>query len=274
MNIRLALATTSLFISTSAFADATTITSTQVDINFDPDSFLLQVEMPSSSFGSPVLTTLPSGSASVTGVANGVDIDFHGNMKVSADSAINFASDSRNGNYSIPLSFSAHPGFNIVSYTITYSGVYSLFNIGSVSAGGTGTSFSDSVYNSSGPLDSPFSVSTTIAGAVLPTIGGSIGATAEYGTIQVYDGSTSEYDHTDYQQTCDATGYCTTIETPIYVEVPHYHDEGVIGSSDISLESIHITANVAAVPEPETYAMFLAGLSILAAYRRRTDKRA
>lgn len=265
------LVASTCLVSASAWAAPTTLNASEVDIGYDQEWFALEVE--TLSFGSKVMTPISGYSASVSGISNGVEINFNDYLQASASAGTTFNSESYKGNFSIPLSFTAHTGYKIDSYTITYSGIYSISNAAGVYAGGTGTAFSENVYAAPGKSNAPFSVSATIAGATLPTITGSFEAAADYGTTQVFDGSTWEYSHSEYEETCDALGVCTTTEIPIYEEVLHYHEEGLIGDANINLSSIRITANVAPVPEPETYAMLLAGLGILASVRRRAGKR-
>lgn len=268
MKKQLVLAIAALFSSSALLAAPTTITASQVDIDFDPDNFLLQIETPS--FGSKVWTTLASGTTAVASIGNGVSLNFGNQMQVSADAGTTFGMESYSGIFSIPLSFSAHSGYRIDSYSITYTGTYDLSNAGSVFAGGTGSHFADSVYAAPGAFNKPFSVTGTISGSSLPTLVGNIEAIADYGTIQVYDGTISQLDHYEYQDIRDDYGNLLyTQEIPVYIDVPVYHDEGIIGSANINLQSIQITANVAAVPEPETYALLLSGLGIITLLSRR-----
>lgn len=253
-----------------AMAASTTINSSAVDITYDPDTFVFEVESPYSG-----LETLDPGIASVSGIANGVSINFNSSLYVSADGSRNWGYESFGGTFSLPFSFTAHSGQVIESYSITYAGTYHTSNgsagAAGVSVDGSGASF----YAYDGGWDSVFSVTGTIPGAVLPTIAGSFGAWADYTMIEVFD-------HQEWIVTggyyepgpCDEYGFC---EPDQWIEEGYWEDvyryEGVIGDASINLQSIQIVANIAAVPEASTYAMLLAGLGVLGLTTRRRKSR-
>ncbi|MCB5190390.1 PEP-CTERM sorting domain-containing protein [Methylobacillus arboreus] len=253
-----------------AMAASTTIISNQVDITYDRDAFLLEVESPY--FG---WETLDNSIASVSGIANGVEISFNGYLYASADGSRNWGYEIYNGNFSLPLSFTAHSGQLIESYSITYSGTYDASNgslgAAGVSVGGSGASF----YGNDG-YGSSFSATGIIPGAILPTIAGSFEAWADYTWTSVYIGQEWVVTGGYYEPgPCDEYGICEPdqwIEEGYWEDV--YMDQGVIGTASINLQSIQIVANIAAVPEADTYAMLLAGLGILGmiARRRSTTK--
>lgn len=251
-----------------AMAASTTINSSAVDITYDPDTFLFEIESPY--YG---LETLDNSIASVSGITNGVSISFNGSFSVYADGGHNWGYESFGGYFSLPLSFTAHAGQVIESYSITYSGTYDASNGGlgaaGVSIGGPGASF----YGNDG-YGSSFSATGTIPGAALPPISGSFEAWADYTWIDVYMGQV--WIDTGYwiPGPCDEYGCGPDewVEDGYYEDV--YESQGVIGTSSINLQSIQVVANIAAVPEASTYAMLLAGLGVLGLVARRRKSRA
>lgn len=252
-----------------AMAASTTINSGAVDISYDPDTFLFEVD--DAYYG---WQTLDNSIAAISGVTNGVSINFNGSLYTSADGGRYFGYESFSGTFFLPLSFTAHPGQVIESYSITYSGTYDASNgslgAAGVSVAGTGASF----YGYDGYGNS-FTASGTIPGAVLPTIAGSFEAWADYTWIDVYMGQV--WIDTGYYEPgpCDEYGFC---EPDQWVEDGYWEDvyepQGVIGTASINLQSIQVVANIAAVPEASSYAMLLAGLGIVSMVTRRRKPRA
>ncbi|MCB5187775.1 PEP-CTERM sorting domain-containing protein [Methylobacillus caricis] len=252
-----------LLSSAVAIAAPTTFNSTNVDITFDIDNFLFEVE-------APYLITLPNSIATVSGVDNGLELDFGYNFQVSASGG-NFYSETHNGNFNIPLSFTAQSGYQIDSYTVTYSGSYTLMNVGGVGAGGTANSFYADEYLGSGAYAQPFTVAGTVDGEFLPAVVGNLFASADYIYIQVQVGTELQFSHyEDILIGCDDEGNnCEYYQSPVYIEVPVYMDQGVIGEASLTLSSIKVVANVVAVPEADTYALLLAGLGVVGFMARR-----
>lgn len=251
-----------LFSSSMAIAAPSIINSTNVDITYDLETFLFEIQ-------SPNFITLPSTIATVNSVNNGVELDLGYNFQVSA-SGSNTWTETHNGNFNVPLSFNAQAGYKIDSYTITYSGVYTLLNIGSVSAGDSGNSFYMSENLGPGAYNQMFSVPGNVDSGFFAGAFGNISATGDYTTIQVQVGTEQQFSHyEDVLIGCDAEGNnCEYYQSPVYIEVPVYMDQGVIGEASITLNTIKVVANVTAVPEADTYALMLLGLSMLGFIRR------
>lgn len=255
------------FSSSLVFAAPSTINSTNVDITFDIENFVFEVE-------APYLMTLPSTIATVNSIHNGLELDFGYNFQVSA-SGSNFYTETHNGYFSVPLNFSAQSGYKIESYTVTYAGTYTLMNIGSVSAGDSGNSFYMSEYLGPGAYNQAFSVPGHVDGEFLAGVFGNISATGDYTYIQVQVGTEQQFSHyEDILIGCDDQGNCEYYQSPVYVEVPVYMDQGVIGEANITLSSIKVVANVVAVPEASTYSLMLTGLGILGLMMRRRQLQA
>ncbi len=252
-----------------ALAAPTTINSNAVDISYDPDTFQFQIN--DAYYGEQILD---NSIASISGVTNGVSINFGGSLYVSADGGRYFSYESFSGAFSLPLSFTAHPGQIIESYSITYSGTYDASNgslgAAGVSIGGPGASFSGTDgYGSS------FSATGIVPGTTLPTIAGSFEAWADYTMIDVYMGQEWIITGGYYVPgPCDEYGVC---EPDQWVEEGYWQDiyesQGVIGTAAINLQSIKVVANIAAVPEASAYAMLLAGFSVLGLVTRRRRQR-
>ena len=258
------LALTPLLLSSSlVMAAPSTFNSTNVDVTFDIDNFVFEVE-------APYLTTLPSTIATVNSINNGLELDFGYNFQVSASGG-NFYTETHNGYFSVPFSFTAQAGYKIESYTITYSGTYSLSNAGSVQAGDSGNSFYMSEYLGPGAYNQTFSVPGNVDGEFLPGVFGNIAATGDYTYIQVQVGTELQFSHyEDILIGCDSEGNnCEYYQEPVYIEVPIYMDQGVIGEASLTLSSIKVVANVTAVPEADTYALLLAGLGVIGVMARR-----
>lgn len=258
-----------LFSTTSALAAPSTIYSTNVNIDYDIDNFFFQIDVPS--FGGSYQQVLPGTIAAVSAVNNGIQLDFSGSLGLYASAGTNFSTESLNAIFNVPLAFNVHSGYEITSYSVTYSGTYSLMNLGNVSLSDASASFYDSVNYGPGAYYQPFTATGVVSGATLTELAGQFNATADYGYISVlvgYEEVFSHYESVPYN--CDSEGNnCEYIDEPRYVQVAVYEDQGVIGEASINLSSIRVVANVAAVPEADTYAMLLAGLGLLGWSTRR-----
>lgn len=231
----------------------------QIDIEFDPSAFSFTVD--TTSFGGITTVDVSPLSLGYSQVGQGVEINFNGQLGVYASSYSAFSPQTLSGYFNAYFNFTPAAGYAITGYTVTYSGSYSVETPGSVSLydGDTGA-----WYSQSGGA-SGFSVSTTVAGALAPSVSGSFSATGDLTTIQVFDGYDIYIDHYE-----DVLDYCETEEPfncyyrsePVYVSVPVYHDETDLGEATFSLQGITVQANVVAVPEPESFALALAGLMV------------
>ncbi len=236
--------------------------SPNVDISLDTDNFIFEVE-------APYLMTLPNSIVTVNSINNGVQLDFGYNFSVSA-SGSNFYYEAHNGYFNVPINFTALPGYEIASYTVTYSGTYSVMNAGGVQAGDSGNSFYFDEYLGPGAYNQSFSVPGTVASSGFAGVFGNIFAFADYTYIQVQVGTEQVFSHyEDILIGCNDEGVCEYYQSPVYVEVPLYMDQGVIGESSVTLSSITVVANVTAVPEADSYALLLAGLGIVGFIARR-----
>lgn len=241
----------------------------EVDIEFDPSAFSFTVD--TTSFGGITTVDVSPLSLGYAQVGQGVEINFNGQLGVYATSYSAFSPQTLSGFFNAYFNFTPAAGYAITGYTITYTGSYSVETPGSVSLydGGTGAWFSQNG-GASG-----FSVSTTVSGAVAPSISGSFSATGDLTTIQVFDGYDTYIDHYE-----DVLDYCETEEPfncyyrsePVYVSVPIYHEETDLGEATFSLQGITVQANMAVVPEPESVALALAGL-VVAGWRVRSLRR-
>lgn len=257
-----------LFSTTSALAAPSTIYSTNVNIDYDIENFFFQVDMPS--FGGSYPETLPSTIAAVSAVNNGIQLDFSGSFWLYATAGTNYSQESLNAIFTVPLAFNVHSGYQITSYSVTYTGTYSLMNLGNVSLADASASFYDSVNYGPGAYNQPFTATGVVSGATLTELAGQFNATADFGYISVFMGYEEVFSHYEsVPYNCDSEGICEYRDEPVYVQVAVYEDQGVIGDASISLSSIRVVANVVAVPEADTYAMLLAGLGLLGWSTRR-----
>ena len=263
------LAMISLLCSTApAWAAPSTIHSSNVNIDYDIENFFFQIDVPS--FGSSYQQVLPGTIAGVSAVNNGIQLDFSGSLGLYASAGNNFSTESLNAIFNVPLAFNVHSGYEITSYSVTYSGTYSLMNLGNVSLSDASASFYDSVNYGPGAYNQPFTATGVVSGAALTELAGQFNATADYGYISVlidYEEVFSHYESVPYN--CDSEGVCEYRDEPVYIQVPVYQDQGVIGEASINLSSIRVVANVVAVPEADIYAMLLAGLGLLGWSTRR-----
>lgn len=253
--------------SAAGHAVPTQLATGQVVIDFDQDTFAFTRDV--SYFGSYSTEDISPSLVTVTPGGHGVELNFSGRMNLYASSYNTFSPEYLTGNFNALFSFAPRAGYVITGYTVTYAGSYSIETPGSVSVGGPGAGFSESSGGNS------FSVSGNVVGAAAPSLTGGISASGDIATVQVFDGFESVFDH--YEQVldyCEVTdpSICYYREEPVYIDVAVYHDETDLGEASINLQSITIQANVAAVPEPEGWALLAMGLPLAAwlARRRRT----
>jgi len=238
----------------TAQAAPTQLSTGQVVIDYDPDGFSFARDV--SYFGSPTPEEIPTASVSITGQGNGFVLDFNNQMSVYASSYYNFTPETLGGSFNALFNFTPTAGHIITGYTVTYTGSYSIETPGSISVAGPGVSVSESVGGSG------FSYSGVLSGPTLPSLTGGISANGDLSIIQVYDHSEEVFDHyetvLDYCEVDDPS-ICYYKEEPVYISVPYYRDETDLGEAQINLQSISVQAHVAAVPEPQSYALLAAG---------------
>lgn len=249
----------------TAQAAPTQLSTGQVVIDYDPDGFTFTRDV--ISFGSPYAEDILSSSVSITGQGNGFVLDFNGQMSVYASSYYDFTPQSLGGNFNALFNFTPTAGHIITGYTVTYTGSYSVETPGSVSVSGPGVSVSEYVGGSG------FSYSGVLSGPTFPSLTGGISAYGDLTTIQVLDHYDTYLDHyedvLDYCEVDDPS-ICYYKQEPVYITQPVYRDETDLGEAQINLQSITVQAQVAAVPEPASYALLMAGVPLAAwAMRRR-----
>lgn len=249
----------------AAQAAPTQLSTGQVVIDYDPDGFSFSRDV--SFFGSPTPEEIPTASVSITGQGNGFVLDFNNQMSVYASSYFNFTPETLGGSFNAFFNFTPTAGHIITGYTVTYAGSYSIETPGSISVAGPGVAVSEYTGGSG------FSYSAVLSGAAFPSLTGGISATGDLSIIQVYDHSEEVFDHyetvLDYCEVDDPS-ICYYKEEPVYISVPYYRDETDLGEASLTLQTITVQANVAAVPEPQSYALLMAGVPLAAwALRRR-----
>lgn len=236
-----------------AQAALTTVSTGNVDIQYDPDTFIFNRD---SGFGTE---SIDPGSVALSFAGNSVTLDFGGALSVYG-SSYGFSSPSAFGDYFANFDFAAQAGYVITGYTVRYTGSYSIETPGDVSLGGTGVFLSESTGAGN------FDLTSAIAA---PYLAGTLNANGYISTVEVLDHYEQVLDH--YEQVldyCDDSG-CYYRDEPVYIDVPVYRYETDLGDATLNLQTITVTANVAAVPEPETYAMLLAGLGVMGLIARR-----
>lgn len=239
-------------------AEAMQFSTGNVTIDFDPEGFAFSRDV--GGWGGGYTEEISPLSMSYTQVAGGVKLDFNGFMSLYATSYATFNSESLSGYFNAYFGFTPDAGYQITGYTITYQGSYSIETPGSVSVGGPGVSFGQNTGGDS------FTLVANVGGPGAPTLTGGIGATGDVQWIQVFDGYETVLDRyetvLDYCEPEDPS-ICYYIDVPVYIEVPVYHDEMDLGEASVNLQSITVTAQVAAVPEPGVIGLLAGALPVL-----------
>ncbi|RZI85466.1 MAG: PEP-CTERM sorting domain-containing protein [Rubrivivax sp.] len=240
-------------------------TGPQVNIDFDQDTFVFTRD--TTAFGGVVTEDILPSLVGVTAVNNGVQLNFNDQMSLYASSYYDFTPVSLTANFNALFNFTPTAGHIITGYTVTYAGNYSIETPGSVSVNGPGGGLPTQTSGIGG-----FNQSGVVMGALAPSISGGISAYGDITSVQVFDHYESVLDH--YEQVLDYCevddpSICYYREEPVYVDVPYYRDETDLGEASISLQTITVTANVAAVPEPQHLALLAAGLPLVAWVARR-----
>jgi hypothetical protein len=145
------------------------------------------------------------------------------------------------------LEFLAKPGYQIAGYEFSFSGqVYVTEQASATVSGGlNGGGYQDTQYFYANNYWTPYTLSSSVA-ADNPA-GGQVSV---YGSLFFDAPYYYDYVYDDYGNIIDFVLYAS-------------------GRADITLDSLSVRAFVTAVPEPETYLMFLAGLGAVAWRTRR-----
>ncbi len=248
----------------AAQAAPTHLSTGQVGIDFDPDTFVFSKEV--GSFGNITTEDIPASLVTVTAGGNGLELNFNGYMNLYASSYNTFSPEYLTGNFNALFSFTPTAGYVITGYTVTYAGSYSIETPGSISVSGPGGGITE--YSGIGS----FNAVGNVPGAVAPSLTGSISASGEVSFVQVLDHYDSVFDH--YEQVLDYCevedpSICHYREEAVYVDVPVYREEMDLGEASLNLQSITVQANVVAVPEPESLALLTMGVPLAAWLARR-----
>lgn len=238
----------------AAYAAPATVSTGNVDITYDQDTFIFNRD---SGFGTE---SIDPASVPLSFSGNSVTLDFGGALSAYG-TGYGFGSPSAFGDYLANFDFAAQAGYLITGYTVRYTGSYSIETPGDVSLSGTGISLSESTGAGN------FDVTAAIAS---PYLAGNLNANGYVTTVEVIVGYEDVIVGYEDVEVCDDFG-CTIEQRPIYETVPIIDYQTDLGEASLYLNTITVTANVAAVPEPEAYAMLLAGLGVMGfmALRRR-----
>lgn len=239
-------------LASGAFA-ANTFDGTGFTLSYDDEAASYSYEY----FGATEYLT--PGQVSYTTSPTALQVAFSSSFGVFASSYSDFTPKTLFGAFDLPVTLSAAAGYVLTGYTITIEGNYGIETPGSVDVAGL-------LYATSGIEGFSVSGFTPFAGGST-SVSGSFSATGDISFVTVLDG----YDEVE---TCtDPLDPSTcTIE-----QVPRYREEMDLGEAYLNIERITITPQVAAVPEPETLALVLAGAGVLIGLRGRgaaTRKRA
>ncbi|WP_222846716.1 PEP-CTERM sorting domain-containing protein [Chitinolyticbacter meiyuanensis] len=250
-------------LSQAALAIPTTLDAGQVTVDFDADLFNFGIDYYDYGYTSYIDPNSLGYSAS----SNGVKIDF-GNQMALYDYATNESDPLLpvHGFFDAGFSFNAKPGHRIVGYTIDFAGSYNTEYPGGVGMGVDGVGWG-SYSTGSGS----FVQQLHHADSTTPALRGSLEAMGGVDYVQVQIGTELIQVGSEWQQDPGCVGEpdCQLIEVPIFEEVPIYMYQGDLGAAELYLQSITFNAITAPVPEPETYALLLAGGGLVGWARRR-----
>lgn len=235
-----------------AQAALTTVSTGNVDIQYDPDAFVFNRD---SGFGSE---SIDPASVPLSFSGNSVTLDFGGALSVFG-SGYGSSAPSAFGNYFANFDFAAQAGYVITGYTVRYTGSYSIETPGDVSLSGTGVGLFESTGGGT------FDIVSGIAG---PQLSGDLSANGYITSVEVITGYQDVIVGYEDVEICDDFG-CTIEQRPIFETVPIIEYQTDLGDATLNLQTITVTANVAAVPEPQTYALLLAGLGVMGLIARR-----
>ena len=232
----------------------------QVAIDFDPSTF---------SFTSDTVYSGPQGvSPAISQVGQGVTLNFAGTLAAYASSYQYYTPDARLASFNAFINFTAEAGYAITGYTVTYTGGYFVESPASVGLNGQSGTI---LLNGNVGGDS-FSLSNYQGGPAAPQITGELSAWADITYIQVLDHYEKVYSHDeqvlDYCEP-DDPGTCYYHPEPVYTDEPVYRYESDLGEGQIYLSTIEVQAHVAAVPEPRSLALGVAGMAVLGCWMRR-----
>ena len=232
-------------------AQTTTWSTGQVDITFDASSFSFFKE---TGFGT---VDISPQNIQYTLAGQGVTLDFADQLAVLASSYTNYTPQSLSGYFSALFDFTPRAGYAITDYTITATGTYSVETPGAVWAETPAGSLSHTTGAGT------FTLNNYVGGSATPALQGSFGAMGDVSTVRIFEGY---YTYIDRYE--DVLDYCESEEPftcywrsePVYVTEEIYRDETDLGEASLSLQTLTITAQVVAVPEPGALALLLAGL--------------
>jgi hypothetical protein len=174
---RTAAATAATMLSAAAWAAPSGWSSSQISVQYDPDTFVAGFTTGSSG-GYSQVDVFPT----VTQLGEtGLQIDLSG-FQLYASSYSSFSSEYVSGWFTLPLSISAQPGYIIHGYTVALSGSYYIESPGSVEVFGP-----DSIGLWANSGIQPFNSSTYLSGATLPTLEATLGAIGDIGYVQGYE---------------------------------------------------------------------------------------
>ncbi|MCH2221562.1 MAG: PEP-CTERM sorting domain-containing protein [Aquabacterium sp.] len=235
-----------------AHAAPTTVSTGNVDITYDRDTFVFNRD---SGFGTE---SIDQASVPLSFTGNSVTLDFAGALSVFG-SSYGFSSPSAFGSYFANFDFAVQAGYVITGYSVRYTGGYTIETPGDVSLSGTGVGLFESTGGGT------FDIVSGIAG---PQLSGDLSANGYITSVEVITGYEDVIVGYEDVEICDDFG-CTIEQRPIFETVPIIEYQTDLGEASLWVNTITVTANVAAVPEPQTYALLLAGLGVMGLVARR-----
>jgi hypothetical protein len=248
-----------------ACAAPVTHTGSTVQIDFDPDTFVFQ----SNGGGGSGTIDLDPSSYTVNPTGDSVGLTFGGSLYAFASSYTTFNPEDSFGNYAANFSFSPLPGYVITGYQITFEGTYSIESPGEVSISG-----SSSYFNNADGFNIAWSSSESFVDSSIPALMGVIQASAQINFIDI-PGVIVGYEQMPDPGDIDCSGgfdngFCGTVDDPsrpIYDPPPRTETD--LGEASITINSITIAAQTAAIPEPTAMALAILGLTAFIGMRRR-----